>query len=619
MSNNSPALLSIRDALVTFGKTPLFEDLTFHIHEGKKICLVGKNGAGKSTLMNMITGTKELDGGERWQMPGTTIGYLHQEIYPNPEMTVRDYILSGLPKERQGEEYEYMVDMMLTPFELYGTDKMGQLSGGQTRRAALAHALVEEPDILLLDEPTNHLDLAGIEWLEEYLKAYRGTLLCISHDRTFLANITNQVFWLDRGTIRISPKGFGHFEEWSQMLIDQEAREIAKREKQVTQEVEWASRGVKARRKRNIRRLEEMKKAREALKKDKSSFRQLVSKIEFKPLKDEDISKVVAEFFRVRKTFSDEGREKKILDKFNMRIMKGDRVGILGRNGSGKTTFLKLLQKQIDPDLGKVKLANNINFSYFDQRREDLDPKKSMWETLCPDGGEYVQVGGKPRHVCGYLKDFMFDPKAAKDLVGTLSGGQRNRLMLAKVLANPGNCLILDEPTNDLDMETLDMLEDILASYAGTLFVVSHDRDFLDKTVTQILAFEGDANVEACIGGYSDYLELRKKNNPSTASNEVKKDQTPHKQDKGKTTQKPKKKGLTFTQKHQLKELPEQIKALEEKIATINDIMTDSELYMKDPDTFDKNLKSLQKAQKQLEEAETTWLELAALQEVDST
>lgn len=604
---SQPALLSIHEAYVTFGKKPLFEELSFNIHQKDKICLVGKNGAGKTTLMHMITGTKDLDGGKRLQFPGTKIGYLKQEVFPNPKMTVREYIISGLAKDKQNIEYEYMADMMLEPLELNANDLISQLSGGQLRRAALANSLVDEPDILLLDEPTNHLDLVGIKWLEEFLDNYRGTFMCISHDRAFLSNITNKVFWLDRGKIRVSPQGFAHFEEWSQMLIDQERRELAKREKLVAMESEWASRGVKARRKRNVRRLEEMKKAKEQLKADKSSYRQLVSKIEIQPLKDTDVSKIVAEFIKVNKTFKRNDDEKKILENFNFRIMKGDRIGVLGRNGSGKTSFLKLLLKKIEPDTGKIKLAKNLEVSYFDQKREDLDNDKNLWDTLCPDGGEYINVNGKMRHVCGYLKDFMFDPKSAKDLVGTLSGGQRNRLMLAKVLANPGNCLILDEPTNDLDMETLDMLEEIISNYPGTMFVVSHDRDFLDQTVTKILAFEGDGVVDGCVGGYSDYIEMKEKFAKPQKDKEVIKSKPKIKDEKTKTL---KAKKLSNKDAYLLKELPKQIEILQQRIAELNKIMADSELYLKDPDLFDKSLKELNLAQQKLEKSENKWLEI---------
>lgn len=607
---STPAILSIHDAYVTFGRKPLFETLSFNIHEGSKICLVGKNGAGKTTLMHMITGTRELDGGSRWQMPGITIGYLQQEIYPDKEQTVFEYLLSGLPKEKRNEEHQYMAEMMLEPFELHAEDKMGKLSGGQLRRAALAHILVEEPDILLLDEPTNHLDLTAIEWLEEYLKSYRGTMLCISHDKTFLANITNQIFWLDRGQVRVCPRGFAHFDEWSAMLLDQEARELAKREKLVAQELEWATRGVKARRKRNVRRVEEMKKAREKLKADKSSYRQAVSKIDLEPIKGEMVSKVVAEFFRVCKSFNDDGRTKKILDKFNYRVIKGDRIGILGKNGSGKTTFLKLLIGALEPDMGKIKLATNVQISYFDQKREDLKNSDSLWDTLCPDGGEYVNVCGKPRHVCGYLKDFMFDPKNARDLVGTLSGGQRNRLMLAKVLANPGSLLILDEPTNDLDMDTLEMLEEVLAKYDGTLFIVSHDRDFLDQTVSQIISFEGDAEVNSYIGGYTDYLKESGKAKPE---NPKKEKQVKNKEKPVEAEVKPQKNKLSYKLQHELDKLPEKISSLEKEMAELNHAMADPDLYINDPEKFDKISRRLERTENELEAAELRWLELEGM------
>jgi len=535
----APLILSIHDAFVTFGLKPLFEDLSLNIHQGDKICLVGKNGAGKTTLMHMITGEKELDGGVRWINPGTTIGYLTQDAAPRTGQTVFDYIFSGLPKDKQIEDYHYMVEMMLEPFELVASDNVDNLSGGQIRRAALARALVEEPDILMLDEPTNHLDLEAIEWMEEYLKGYRGTLLCVSHDKTFLANITDKIFWLDRSNIRVCPKGFGHFDEWSSMLLDQEARELAKREKLVAQEVEWASKGVKARRKRNMRRVENMQKAREKLKADKSLFNKTMRKVDLEPIEPSQVSKVLCEFHRVHKEFTHADHKKVILDGFNLRVMKGDRIGILGKNGSGKTSFLKMLIGELEPDKGTIKRAKTVEISYFDQKRQDLNPKKSLWDTLCPDGGDYVSVGGKFRHVCSYLKDFLFDPKSAKDLVGTLSGGQKNRLLLAKILANPGNFLILDEPTNDLDMDTLEMLEELLANYSGTIFVVSHDRDFLDQTVSKVLAFEGNGQVDGYIGGYSDYLiESGKKKPDSTPKKPIK---PKDKQEKSKTPNETKK------------------------------------------------------------------------------
>jgi ATP-binding cassette subfamily F protein uup len=611
----SNLVLSVHDAYVTFGTKPLFEDLSFNIHSGDKISLVGKNGVGKTTLMQIITGTRDIYAGKRWVEPGINIGYLRQDEKPESStLNVHDYIFSGLKKDKQTPEYEYMVQMVAEPFELHPNDKLTKLSGGQLRRAALARALVEEPEILLLDEPTNHLDLGAIQWLEDFLKSYRGTLLCISHDKTFLKNISDKVFWLDRGKIRVCPKGFGHFDEWSQMLLEQEERELAKRQKIVDMEVEWASKGVKARRKRNVRRLEEMRKARENLKKDKSLFNKTMRKIELEPLEASQVSKVVSEFYNVSKYFEDEGRKKTILDKFNFRIMKGDRIGILGKNGSGKTTFLKLLTKSIKPDSGTVKLAKNVEISYFDQKREGLKLNESMWHNLCPDGGEFINVAGKPRHVCGYLKDFLFDPKAAKDLVSTLSGGQKNRLMLAKVLANPTNFMILDEPTNDLDMDTLDMLEEILANYKGTLFIVSHDRDFLDQTVTKTLAFEGDGVVDGYIGGYTDYIEaknekLNTNTKEATSNNSNKKKEE---KGKGKTSGGNK---LSYKLQFELDNLPTKISNLENEITKLQETLSNADLYTKDPEKFDVSTKRIGKAQDELELLEHRWLELTEIKE----
>jgi len=603
----SQLLLSIQEATVTFGGKPLFEDLTFHIQEGDRICLVGKNGAGKTTLMKVITGEKELDAGKRYEEPGLTVGYLAQEVAFTPGQCVFDFIYAGLPKDKQSEEYHFMVEMMLDPFELKADERMEALSGGQLRRAALARALVEEPNILLLDEPTNHLDLNAIEWLEDFLRHYRGTLLCVSHDKRFLENISNKTFWLDRGRIRTNGQGFKYFNDWSTQLLEQEARELAKREKILAQELEWAQKGVTARRKRNVRRLQEMKTFREKLKADKSLFNKTMKKIDLEPLSPSESSRIVAEFIKVSKGFeTGEGGYKPILDQFNLRIMRGDRIGILGKNGSGKSTFLKLLTGELEADQGKIKRAKTLEVSYFDQNRSDLNPDHSLWLTLCPDGGDYVEVGEKKRHVCGYLKEFLFDPKIARDKVKTLSGGQKNRLLLAKVLASPGNLLILDEPTNDLDMDTLEMLEEMLAAYHGTLIVVSHDRDFLDQTVTKILAFEGDANVEGHIGGYTDYMEASGKAFAMEEKPKAKK-KTKH-EEEPKPESRPVK--LSYKLQYELEQLPHQISALEEEIKQLSQDLADAELFHKDPQAFDEKSKRLPLAEAELEAAELRWLEL---------
>ncbi len=607
---SQPLLLSVKEAAVKYGDKVIFDDLSFNIHQGSKIALIGQNGAGKTTLMDIITGKKEPDAGDRWQEQSVTIGYLQQDIVPKPQQSVFEYIFEEI-KEDEVALHAYKVDSIAQALHLNVEDKMTMLSGGQLRRAGLARALVEEPNILLLDEPTNHLDLEAIEWLENYLKGYRGTIVCISHDRTFLSNISNKVFWLDRGGLKVSPNGFADFEEWSTALLEQEERELKNRAAMVAQEVDWANKGVKARRKRNVRRVEQMKEMRAKLEKDQSSYRKVVSKIALPEIKEETKnSKIVAEFYNVHKTFEEEGIKKVILENFHMRITRGDRIGLLGKNGSGKTSFLKMLIGDLEPDKGRVKRRKELEFSYFDQKRSDLNPEETLRKTLCPGGGDYIDVMGKQRHVCAYLKDFLFDPSDSYRQVLTLSGGQKNRLMLAKILANPKSCLILDEPTNDLDMDTLDMLEEVLIRYKGTLIVVSHDRDFLDQTVSKILAFEGQGKVEGYIGGYSDYLaakdfELKKSEKKETAakkksSNKSLPEQAPEAQ--------PQK--LSYKLDRELKQLPDKIDALGKDIDQMNDILNDANLYKNDPDLFHSTVDRLGRVQKRLADAEERWLEL---------
>lgn len=616
----SKLILSVQDGDVSFGDKVIFDGLSFNIHENDKICLVGKNGAGKTTLMNIITGARDLDSGKRWMLHGTTIGYLQQDITPKPGQTVYDFVFEQLKKEGVEEFNQYKVEMVIQPLDLKPDDQMERLSGGQLRRAALARALVEEPDILMLDEPTNHLDLDVIEWLETFLKQYRGALLCVSHDKAFLSAISDKIFWLDRGRMRVAPRGFAHFDEWSTQMLEQEERELKNRQKMVDLEVDWASRGVKARRKRNVRRLELMHQQREKLKRDTSSYKRMMRRIEVGDMSEIALGPhVVAEFFKVDKGFTDEkGREKKILDKFSLRIMRGDRIGILGKNGSGKTTFLKMLIGEMKPDMGKVKLARDLAFSYFDQKRRDLNPQDTVQRTLCPQGGEYVKVLDKTRHVIGYLKDFMFEPSLVDQRVVTLSGGQKNRLLLAKTLADPKGLLILDEPTNDLDMETLDMLEEILTEYTGTLLVVSHDRDFLDQTVSKILAFEGDAQVEGYIGGYTDYLAARGKRRRSAAE-EGEVDFAERRSAPAPAPSKPAPaaapapktaKRLTYKLQYELDNLPAKIAALEKEIDSLESVLEDATLFERDRGQFDAASKRLAESRADLAASELRWLEL---------
>ena len=463
-----------------------------------------------------------------------------------------------------------------------------------------------------MDEPTNHLDLDIIEWLEGYIKSFRGAVVCVSHDKAFLQSISDKVFWLDRGRLKVCPRGFSYFEEWSEMLLEQEERELQNRAKVLEYEVEWASRGVKARRKRNVRRLELMKQERDKLRVDKNALARMLAKIQIAPLElEEASSKMVVQFHNVSKSYIEDGREKIILEKFGLRIQRGDRIGIVGKNGSGKTSFLRMMVGEMAPDTGTVKLAKEITYSYFDQKRKGLLGDHTLHRFLCPNGSDYIEVMGKSRHICGYLKDFLFDPRMAYQPVNTLSGGQKNRLMLSKILANPGSLLILDEPTNDLDMDTLDMLEDMLASYKGTLLVVSHDRDFLDQTVSKILAFEGNGIVEAAIGGYQDYIDARKARNAPTeaaqndSSNSKRKQNNTNGND-GKTSAG----RFTYKQQYEFETLPVKVAALEKEIADIESILADPDFYTKDATGFKQFSGRLVTAKHELELAEHRWLEL---------
>lgn len=598
-------LLSVQEATLNYADKILFKDLNFHIADGEKICLIGKNGTGKTTLMNVIAGTREVNEGLRWQLQGIKIGYLPQDVPATPEKTVRDYVLEGIvPSEDMPiEHYQYQLDYVAMPLQLDINATLDTLSGGQLRRAALARALVEAPDVLLLDEPTNHLDLEVIGWLENYLKNYRGSVLCVSHDKTFLANISNKVFWLDRGQMRVCPRGYAYFAEWSQMILDQEQRTLENRSKFVESEIEWAKRGVKARLKRNTRRQEQAFEEAANYEADLKAFRRVTRKIKLPPLKEQDpASQVVAEFYNVCKDYGADP----VIKKLSLKIRRGDRIGILGKNGAGKSTMIKMLIGDVEPSSGTVKVSKTTEFAYFDQQRELLKPNMTLRHVLSPNGGDYIDVMGKTRHVCGYLKDFLFDPADIDTKVETLSGGQKNRLLLARVLANPGNFLILDEPTNDLDMDTLEMLETILAHYNGTMMIVSHDRDFLDQTVQKVLAFEGQGRVDVHLGGYTEYLAVKeqeaekqaKKNPPKLAVVE---------------TPKPvavEKKKITYKVRYEWEQLPKQIEAMQTEIKAHEAQLADPALYTADSAKFTAITHNLEVLKAKLEVAEMRWLEL---------
>ena len=596
----SDLIFSLRDVDVRFGKKEIFKGLNLNIHRGNLIALVGKNGVGKTTLMKIIMGTQEIDNGELWNYPGLKVTYFTQHF----ELDFSKSAEEEMSKVIANDDEKYKIDIYCDNLNLNKTAKIKNLSGGQKRRIALAKSLIPESDIILLDEPTNHLDLECIQWLEQHLKSLNRVMLCVSHDRTFLSNFTNKVFWLDRGELKISPGGFKNFDTWSAELLDQEFRELRNRKQFVNLEVEWAQKGVKARVKRNVKRLERAKQLKDQLEKDESSYRLAIKTTKTMAIKPaSDNSRFIAEFFKASIAYPNS--KNKILKDISVKITKGDRIGLLGKNGTGKTTFLKTLIGELEALSGSIKLKKNLEFSYFDQLRNDLNTNKSLKEILVPNGGDYLSVQGKERHVCSYLKDFQFDPKRVNDTILSLSGGQQNRLLLSKVLANPKTGLILDEPTNDLDLETMDLLTEMLSNYKGTLLIVSHDRDFLDQTVNKILSFEGDGKIAMFLGGYSDFLNHQSGN--LVINKTVKKKEVTNKVKKIDK--------LSFKFKFELEIIPQEIKSIEEEISSIKNELKDSNLYISNSDRFEEITEKLSFLEADLIKKEARWLELLEMEE----
>jgi ATP-binding cassette subfamily F protein uup len=600
-TSSTPPLVNLQGISLGFGSKTLFTKAELAIGKRERICLVGRNGAGKSTLLKIIAGLIEPESGERFVQPGCQVAYLPQEPVIPKGLTLVDYITEGLSAEN--EDNHYLVDAMLDTINLDGSLIVSSMSGGEKRRAAIGRALVSQPDILLLDEPTNHLDLPTIEWLETTLEGFAGGFVLISHDRTFLNRLTKTTLWVDRGIVRRLNKGFEHFDEWSEKMLEQEEIERGKLDKLIAQETSWSRQGISARRKRNQGRLRKLYDLRS------NRARQIERGGGVKL--DSEIGNVsgalVIEAKHISKTYGD----RVILDDFSIRIVRGDRIGIIGPNGAGKTTLLRLLTGDLLPDKGHVKLGTNLTPVYLDQNRAQLDPETSLWATLCETGGDHVMVRGKPRHVVSYLRDFLFEEAQARSPVKSLSGGERNRLLLAKAMAKFSNFLILDEPTNDLDMETLDLLQEMLAEYEGTLILVSHDRSFLDRVVTSTIVMEGDGHTQEYAGGYSDYISQRRAlENPQPQKTlKDKKVNTP-----APDPTSPIKK-LSYHQQRQLEQLPQKISDLEMAIQEINVILADSTLFSQDPGAFLKAADRLKHKQKELEKCEEEWLQLETLRE----
>jgi len=595
----SNLIFSLREVEIKFGKKTIFQNLDLNLHKSDKIALVGKNGVGKSTLMKTISGEQDLDNGIIWNFPDLKVSYFNQKF----EKINNSTILESL-KDLINEKNKHYIDIFCERLNLNKLSDINSLSGGQVRKVYLIRSLLRESDVLLLDEPTNHLDLECIQWLENYLRDINKTILCVSHDRTFLSNFTNKVFWLDRGKLRVSPNGFKNFDRWSEELLDQEYRELKNRKQFVNIELEWANKGVKARVKRNEKRLRRAKDLKMQLEKDEASYRSAIKSL--KPQiskKSVDQSKFIAEYMDADVKYPNQ--KDNVFEKLSIKIAKNDRIGLLGKNGTGKSTFLKTLLNEVKITGGKLKLKKNLEFSYFDQMRNDLNGRKSVKDILVPSGGDYLKVQGKDRHVCSYVKDFQFDPKNVNHTIQTLSGGEQNRLLLAKVLANPKTGLILDEPTNDLDLETLDLLTEMLSIYKGTLLIVSHDRDFLDQTVNKILHFDTNGKVSLFLGGYSDFLksQTKKSTNKKAKKNNNLVDQ-PNKSLK-----------LSYKYQYELDNLPKEINLIQEELSIITNELKKSNIYLENHDRYLEITKKMEKLSKELAIKENRWFQVLEIEE----
>lgn len=599
----APPLLTLQDAALTFGGTPLITRADLTIAPGDRTCLVGRNGSGKSTLMKIAAGLVEPDKGHLFVQPGTTIRYLAQEPDFSGFSTTLDFVEAGLAPGDPVHRARYLLESL----GMTGEEDPTKLSGGEGRRVALARALAPEPDVLLLDEPTNHLDLPAIEWLESELRGIRAALVLISHDRRFLSSLSRSTIWLDRGETRRIEQGFSSFEAWRDAFLEEEERNQHKLERKIADEEHWLRYGVTARRKRNVRRLGNL----HALRKDRRDHRRPVGSVSMQAGEAESSGALVMEGRGVSKSYG----ERRIVDTLSLRVMRGDRLGIVGANGAGKSTLIKMLTGELSPDSGDIVLGTNLKPVILDQGRAALEPGMTVTDVLTGGRGDSVVVNGRSRHVIGYLKDFLFSPEQARTPVSVLSGGERNRLLIAKALAQPSNLLVLDEPTNDLDLETLDLLQEMLDDYEGTLLLVSHDRDFLDRVVGSVLVSEGEGRWVEYAGGYTDMLTQRGKGVEARAVAGKK----PEKAEKGEPRERAAppagKAKLGFKDQHELKTLPDRIAKLEAAITQLKGILDDSGLYARDPARFEKASTMLAQAETELAAAEDRWLELEMLRE----
>ena len=591
-------ILSFEDLGLIQGSGWLFRHLDIFVAPRDRLALIGRNGAGKTTLLRLLAGQVECDEGRRTIVPGSRVVLLEQEPVMRGHATLRDFALSGpdAPAVHDVEAIASQIGIDLSR-------DAASASGGERRRAAIARALAMEPDVLLLDEPTNHLDLAAIDWLEDWLGRYRGAFIAISHDRTFLTRLTKSTLWLDRGAIRRKEIGFGGFDAWTEAVYAEEARAAEKLDAKLKLEEHWLLRGVTARRARNEGRkakLMEMRAARAAMMGPQGSAKLSIAS-------DDVRTKSVIRAEHVSKSFGD----RTIIKDFTLRIQRGDRIGVVGANGAGKSTLLKLLTGELAPDSGTVALAKSLDSVTIDQQRSLMAPDKTVRQVLA-DGGDWIEVFGVKKHIIGYLKEFLFDPGVVDALVGTLSGGERSRLLLAREFARPSNLLVLDEPTNDLDLETLDLLQEVIADYDGTVLIVSHDRDFLDRTVTVTLGLDGSGKVDVVAGGYADWEKRRAK---PTVKSSPERGGGPSRSDGGGPATPKAQTKLSYKDQRDYDLLPQRIEEIEAAIARDEAQLADPDLYIRDIKKFEALTKAIEAARAEKDAAEERWLMLAEMVE----
>jgi ABC transport system ATP-binding/permease protein len=597
----APPLLQLKDIALSFGGTPLLSGAELSVSTRERVALVGRNGSGKSTLLKIAAGLVEPDGGNVFVQPDALVRYLPQEPDFSGYASTLAYVQAGLRATDDPHAARYILEQL----GLTGQEDPAQLSGGEARRSALARVLVSSPDILLLDEPTNHLDLTAIEWLERDLDSRNTALVIISHDRRFLSNLSRSTVWLDRGCTRRIERGFAHFEAWRDMLLEEEEREQHKIDRKIVAEEHWVRYGVTGRRKRNMRRMGELR----ALREQRRSYRAAAGNAAITQSSAAPSGALVIEARGICKSYDD----RPIVSDFSIRIQRGDRIGIIGPNGGGKTTLINMLTGVMPPDAGSVRLGSNLAIAALNQHRDSLDPDVTVKEALTAGRGDTVTINGQAKHAIGYMKDFLFASEQARTPLGKLSGGERGRLMLAQVLAQSSNLLVLDEPTNDLDMETLDVLEDTLGEYPGTVLLISHDRDFLDRLVSSVIVPEGNGRWVEYAGGYSDMLAQRgadliraehKREPQKTVKEAVSAPGTPAT-----------KRRLSFRDKHALETLPKTIAGLQADAGALQTKLDDPEFYARDRAAFEEVASTLAGLQQRIAAAEEHWLELEILRE----